>query len=120
MFRFPASGDRPTAVAERTWLDRVGLDRLAAVLVGAVLAGVVFGAAGGTTLGRTVVVEILMVLCGGTVVAAAVVWGRPGRLHGGGALLLFAGLVGLTALSVTWAIVPELAYVEAGRTLAYL
>ncbi|MGH2804117.1 MAG: O-antigen ligase family protein, partial [Thermoleophilaceae bacterium] len=98
----------------------MGLDRLAAVLVGAALAGVVFGAAGGTTLGRTVVVEILMVLCGGTVVAAAVVWGRPGRLHGGGALLLFAGLVGLTALSVTWAIVPELAYVEAGRTLAYL
>ncbi len=26
----------------------------------------------------------------------------------------------LTALSVTWAIVPELAYIEAGRTLAYL
>ena len=35
-------------------------------------------------------------------------------------MLAVRALAALTALSVTWAIVPELAYVEAGRTLAYL
>ena len=35
-------------------------------------------------------------------------------------LLLFALLAFLTALSVLWSIVPELSYVEAGRTFAYL
>jgi O-Antigen ligase len=34
--------------------------------------------------------------------------------------VFFALLAVVTALSITWAVVPELAYVEAGRTLAYL
>ncbi|MEA2363031.1 MAG: hypothetical protein QOD71_2176 [Thermoleophilaceae bacterium] len=59
-------------------------------------------------------------LLGGVVVAAAVLWSRPGRLHGGTTLALFAALAFLTALSVMWAVVPGLAYLEAGRTLAYL
>jgi hypothetical protein len=120
VFRSPDSAADATAVAERT---RVGLpfpDRLAAVVVGGALAGVAFGAAGGTELTRTTVVEILMVLLGGAVVAVAIVWGRRGTLYGASSLLLFALFAALTALSVTWAIVPELSYVEAGRTLAYL
>ena len=52
--------------------------------------------------------------------AAAVVWGPRGPLYGATALVAFLALAVVTALSVTWAIVPELAYVEAGRTLAYL
>ncbi|MGH2714891.1 MAG: hypothetical protein ACRDM7_13580, partial [Thermoleophilaceae bacterium] len=95
-------------------------DWLATVIVGGVLAGVAFGAAGGTQLARTTVVEVLMVLLGGAVVASAVVWGRRAPLYGAVSLFLFAALAALTALSVTWAIVPELAYIEAGRTLAYL
>jgi tetratricopeptide (TPR) repeat protein len=93
---------------------------LATVLLGALLAAVAFGAAGGTELSRTTVVEILLVLVGGAVVAAAVVAAPPGPLHGATALLAFALLAALTAISIAWAIVPELAYVEAGRTLAYL
>jgi hypothetical protein len=93
---------------------------LAAALLGGALAGIAFGAAGGTQLGRTTVVEVLMVLVGGAVVAAAIVWGRRSPMYGAVSVLLFAALAALTALSVTWAIVPELAYVEAGRTLAYL
>jgi O-Antigen ligase len=96
------------------------MDWVATVLVGAALAGIAFGAAGGTQLGRTTVVELIMVLLGGAVVAAGIVWGRRGPMHGAASLLLFAALAALTALSVTWAIVPELAYIEAGRTLAYL
>ena len=95
-------------------------DLVAAALLGGALAGVAFGAAGGTQLDRTTVVEVLMVLLGGAIVAAAIVWGRRGPLHGAVSLLLFAALAALTALSVTWAIVPELAYIEAGRTFAYL
>ena len=35
-------------------------------------------------------------------------------------LLLFTLLAFLTAVSVLWSITPELTYVEAGRTFAYL
>jgi hypothetical protein len=93
---------------------------LIALGVGAALAGIAFGAAGGTELTRTSVVEVLTVLVAGVVVAAGVAWGRRGPLYGATAVLLFALLAFVTALSVTWAIVPELAYIEAGRTLTYL
>jgi hypothetical protein len=93
---------------------------LLALGVGAALAGIAFGAAGGTELTRTSIVEVLTVLAAGVVVAAGVAWGRRGPLYGATALLLFALLAFVTALSVMWAIVPELAYVEAGRTLTYL
>jgi O-Antigen ligase len=95
-------------------------EQAAALILGAALAAVAFGAAGGTELGRTTVVEVLMLLGGAAVVAAALVWAPGGRLHGGVALTLFAALAVLTALSVTWAVVPDLAYVETGRTFAYL
>jgi hypothetical protein len=95
-------------------------EALAVALLGGLLAAAAFGAAGGTELSRTVVVEILMVLLGGAVVAAAVVAARPGPLYGAAALVAFTLLAMVTAISITWAVVPELAYVEAGRTLAYL
>lgn len=121
MFRSPDSFDAEASpLAKRAWLDRVRPEWLAAALLGAALAGIAFGAAGGTQLGRTTVVEVLMVLLGGAVVAAGIVWGRGGPMYGALSVLLFAALCALTALSVTWAIVPELAYIEAGRTLAYL
>ena len=120
MFRSPDSGADPSDLAPSRRLERVRPDWVAALLLAAALAGVAFGAAGGTQLGRTTVVELLMVLLGGAVVAAAVVWGRGGPLYGAASLFLFAALAALTALSVTWAIVPELAYIEAGRTFAYL
>ena len=121
MFRSPDSSDaEPSPLAKRGRLDRVRPEWLAAALLGGALAGIAFGAAGGTQLGRTTVVEVLMVLVGGAVVAGAIVWGRRGPMYGALAVLLFAALAAVTALSVTWAIVPELAYIEAGRTLAYL
>jgi len=113
----PEETGRLPAYAER--LSPHGAS-VAALVLGAALAGVVFGAAGGTQLTRTTIVEVLMVLVGGAVVAAGVLWSRAGRLWGGATLLLFAGLAVLTALSILWAIVPELAFVETGRTLAYL
>ena len=93
---------------------------VAAVLIGGALAGIAFGAAGGTELTRTTIVLVLMVLVSTLVVAAAILWGRRGPLYGATALVMFALLSALTALSVVWSIVPELAYIEAGRTFAYL
>jgi O-Antigen ligase/Tetratricopeptide repeat len=47
-------------------------------------------------------------------------WGRRGPIHGATSLVLLAALAVVTSLSVLWSVVPELSYVEAGRTLAYL
>jgi hypothetical protein len=94
--------------------------RAAEVILGGALAGVAFGAAGGSELGRTTIVEVLAVIVCGAFIAAAILWSRPGQLWGATCVLLFAAFAALTALSVTWSIVPSLSYVEAGRTLAYL
>ncbi|MEA2417813.1 MAG: hypothetical protein QOE60_19 [Thermoleophilaceae bacterium] len=99
---------------------RSHVPRAADVILGGALAGVAFGAAGGSELSRTSTVEIVVVVAGGAIVAAAVAWGRPGRIHGATSVALFAALAIVTALSVTWAVVPSLPYVEAGRTFAYL
>ena len=101
-------------------MSRAHAPRVAEVAIGAALAGVAFGAAGGSELSRTTVVEVLLVIVCGALVAIAIAWGPPGRQYGGTCVALFAALAALTALSVTWAEVPSLAYVEAGRTLAYL
>ena len=90
------------------------------LILGAALVGVAFGAEGGTELTRTTVTGVLMVARSGVVIAAAFLWGRPGAIHGMTTLLLFALLAFLTAVSVLWSIVPELTYVETGRTFAYL
>ena len=97
-----------------------GAASAAAVILGGALAGVAFGAAGGTELTRTTTVEVLMVLVSAVVIAAGLLWGRRAPLYGATALVLFAALAALTALSVTWSLVPELSYIESGRTLAYL
>ncbi len=97
-----------------------GVASAIALILGAAFLAVAWGAAGGTELTRTTIVEILMVLASVAVIAAALLWGRRGRLYGATSLWLFALLAGLTAMSVLWSIVPELTYVEASRTLSYL
>jgi hypothetical protein len=90
------------------------------LILGAALVGIAFGAEGGTELTRTSVTGVLMVLASGAVIAAAFLWGRSGSAHGMTTLLLFALLAFITAVSILWSIVPELSYVEAGRTFSYL
>jgi O-Antigen ligase len=95
-------------------------DSAIALILGAALAAISFGAAGGSELSRTSITEVLMLLAGAGVIAAALLWGRGGPLDGATSLIAFAALAALTALSVLWSIVPELSYIEAGRTLSYL
>ena len=104
----------------RSPVSRSRVSAASPFLIGAALAAVAFGAAGGTELGRTTTVELLVVLAGAGVLALAVLSWREGEVHGGPAVLLFCALVGVTALSVIWSIVPELSFVEAGRLFAYL
>jgi hypothetical protein len=82
--------------------------------------GVVLGARGGGALERTATVELLLLAAGAIAVCAAIVVTPRGRVHGAPAILAFAALTALTALSVGWSIAPDISYVEAGRTLAYL
>jgi hypothetical protein len=91
-----------------------------ASLLGAALAGIAFGAAGGTELGRTTVVELVLVLAGACVVALATAYRQERPLYGGLAVACLAALTAITALSVLWSIVPDLSFIEAGRALAYL
>ncbi len=95
-------------------------DSAIALILGAALAAICFGAAGGSELSKTSLTEVLMLLAGAGVIAAALLWGRDGALDGATSLVAFALLAALTSLSVLWSIVPELSYIEAGRTLAYL
>jgi hypothetical protein len=92
----------------------------ASVLVGAAFAGVAFGAKGGSNLGPLTWVEIIVLLAGALLIAAALVHGRRDRLDGGSALLAFVALVTLTTLSLGWSIAPDLTWIEANRTLTYL
>jgi hypothetical protein len=82
--------------------------------------GLAFGAQGGTALTPATYAHVAMVAVSGIVIAAAFLWGRAEGTRGVTTLLLFALLAFLTALSVLWSIVPELSYIEAGRTFAYL
>ncbi len=92
----------------------------ASAALAAAFVGVALSARGGTQLERTAVVELLLVATGAGAVCAALLFAPRGRVYGGGSIASFAALAALTALSVGWSIAPDLSYVEAGRTLAYL
>ncbi|MDQ4071627.1 MAG: O-antigen ligase family protein, partial [Actinomycetota bacterium] len=89
-------------------------------LLAALLAAVAFLARGGTQLGRTTAAEILLVAVGAALVIAALVSRRRGPVHGAAALVGLGALAAFTALSVGWSVVPDLSFVEAGRSFAYL
>ena len=91
-----------------------------AAILAAALAGVAFLAKGGTELGRSSAAEVLLLLAGGALVAAAILYGPAGRIHGGWSVLGLAALTALTALSLLWSVAPELTFIDAGRALAYL
>lgn len=92
----------------------------ASAVVGAAFAAVAFEAKGGSELTRSTTVEVLLVIACGAALALLVAYGRTQRVPGTWALVGFAALAVLTTLSVLWSIVPELSWLEANRTLAYL
>ena len=106
-----------------TSVRRLYTDVDAAVTVGvaAVLATTAFVANGGLQLGSSTLVEVGVILIAAVLVAASLVLvGFRAATHGGVALGAFAGLAGLTALSILWSLYPSDSWVETNRTLAYL
>ncbi len=96
------------------------LSATASFLLAAALFGAALGARAGNSLERTAIVELLAIAAGGIAVCAAVLFARRGPAYGAAAVAAFAALAGITALSVEWSIAPDVSYVEAGRTFAYL
>jgi Flp pilus assembly pilin Flp len=95
-------------------------DAVAALLGGALLATVVFVGESGDRLGRTTTVVLLLLIAGGLAAATAVLrTGRRGRWAGAVPSALFFALTALSALSVTWAVNPDDAWIETNRTLGY-
>src|SRR5437660_7508049 len=94
--------------------------RMTTLALGSALAAVAFVAQGGSNLSRTTIVELVLTVASGVVVAVALLRARGGRLDGGLTLAAFAALAALTALSILWSIVPDDSWIEANRTLSYL
>jgi hypothetical protein len=92
---------------------------LASAGLAAAFAAVAFGARGGNELGRTTVVELALILVGGLAIATSLAYG-PRVRHGRGAMWIFVILTAVTTCSVFWSIAPDLSWVEANRTIAYL
>jgi hypothetical protein len=85
-----------------------------------VLAAIGLRAGGGLSLGQTTKVEISLDVAGGVLAALAALAASGRRWWGGVSIGLFAVLAGLTAISITWAVQPSDAWVEANRTVSYL
>jgi len=92
----------------------------AGAALGVALAAIAFVGEGGAEVGPNTGVEITLIVAGALVVAAALLFGHRGPLYGASAVTAFAALVAVTALSVTWSVAPDLSWLEADRTLAYL
>ncbi len=91
---------------------------LTLAFAGALIA-VALSAGGGLQLQPLTRTMIAIDLAAGALCVAAILVGRPVRkAWGSGTLTLFAAFAVLTGLSITWAIQPSGAWVEANRTLS--
>ncbi len=93
---------------------------LTTLAVGALLAAIAVGAGGGQALASATRVERLLILVGGAATATALLVAPPRpRVRGGLVLALLAALAALAALSISWAVEPSSAWIEANRLFAY-
>ena len=92
----------------------------ASALLGAAFAAAAFVARGGNQLDRATAIELILIVASGAVVALALARARPGRIGGWVVLTAFIVYAAVTAASILWSIDPDLTWVEANRTLAYL
>ncbi|HWH93535.1 MAG TPA: O-antigen ligase family protein [Baekduia sp.] len=95
-------------------------ETLFGVALAVALAAVGLRAGGGLALGSTTKVEMALDVSGGVLAALAALAVSGRRWWGGATVALFAALALLTAVSITWAIQPADAWLEANRTFSYL
>jgi len=116
---------RPAPVGARFAAAQRGRGRGGAAFAGAVallLAATAFVGDGGLRLERTTNVEVVFMLLGAGLCAAALLVprARVERLHGGLTLTAVALLAAYTAVSITWSLAPSDSWIEANRTFSYL
>jgi O-Antigen ligase len=91
------------------------------LILAAALCAVTAFADGGMRLGATTGTEIGILLVSGAVVAAALIAAPPrDRLHGALPVAAVLVLTAIAAWSITWAVNPSDAWIDANRHLAYL
>ena len=95
-------------------------ETLFGVALAIALAAVGLRAGGGLALGSTTKVEMALDVAGGVLAALAALAVSGRRWWGGVTIALFGVLAAITAVSITWAIQPSDAWLEANRTLSYL
>jgi hypothetical protein len=112
----------PAGAAPRSGARRVGLitDLVLGVALATGFCVIVFAATGGTDLGPTTWVEIVLTAIGAACALAVVLLGARGPAWGVVVVGLFAALAALTYLSIAWSVQPADSWVEANRTLSYL
>jgi hypothetical protein len=86
----------------------------------AALTAVALRGGGGLSLSSTTKVEMALDVVGGLLAVLAALAAGVRRLWGGVTIALFAALAILTAVSITWAVQPSDALLEANRTFSYL
>jgi hypothetical protein len=97
------------------------IDVAITLLLTAALCAVTAVADGGMRLGATPSTEMGMLICSGAVVAAAFIAAPPRRrLYGALPVAAMLVLTAIAAWSITWAINPSDAWIDANRHLAYL
>ena len=98
-------------------------DRAVTLAVTVALSALAFFAKGGLTLAQNTFAEVLLVVAGSGLAAAALA--VPHRhaalppLHGMATLVAFGALAVLTALSIAWSVDPSNSWFEANRVFAY-
>ncbi len=103
---------------------RLSGDAALATGVAAALALLAFTAQGGTALGPNTYAQVLLVVAGCGLGAAAIAapsrHARPAPLHGAWTLALFGAFTVVTALSIVWSLDAAASWLETNRTLSYL
>jgi hypothetical protein len=95
-------------------------DALTAAGLAVALALLAFVTTGGTDLGPNTWAEIVLVVIGAAALVASAQRPIAGARKGLPTLVAFAAFSALTALSITWSVVPDQSWLEANRMLAYL
>src|SRR5581483_5001412 len=71
-------------------------------------------------LGPNTWAEIALTLIGVAAVVATLLYGTRAKVHGTGALIAFALLTALTAVSIAWSVQPDVSWSAANQIVAYL
>jgi hypothetical protein len=122
-----ATADRPAEpgpsralVWTRFARRRPSLDALIGLALAAGLCAEAFVTTGGVALGANTWAEVVLIVVGAALCAAALLYTTEARLWGAGSLVLFGGLAALTLASISWSVQPANSWVEADRTISYL